>query len=61
MTPLYEGMEDSPIMKLAEIFGKMVVKGFILVGEEDGESLNERFPELDVTTVEEMIRKTWRR
>jgi nucleoside-diphosphate-sugar epimerase len=61
VTPLYEGMEDSPMMKLAEIFGKMVVKGFILVGEEDGESLNERFPELDVTTVEGMIRKTWRR
>lgn len=59
-TPLYEGMENEPIpMKLAELFGQMIVKGFILVERGEGERLNERFPELKAMTAEEMIKEVW--
>ncbi|KAF2648003.1 NAD(P)-binding protein [Lophiostoma macrostomum CBS 122681] len=61
VTPLYEGMQGTPMEKISEVFGKMTVHGQILVGDEEGQNLNERFPELRVTTVEEMIRKNWKR
>jgi nucleoside-diphosphate-sugar epimerase len=43
------------------MFGIMTVKGLILIPEERGLRLNERFPDLQVLTMERMIKENWAR
>lgn len=61
VTPLSDEMASQEwLMKLSVVFDLMTVKGYILVSDEKGYRLNERFPELEVLTVEKMIEQTWK-
>jgi hypothetical protein len=60
VTVLNESMTSSEFLIAASrLFGVMTVKGFILIPEEKGFRLNERFPDIDVLTVERMVRDSW--
>jgi hypothetical protein len=60
VTPLSDEMaSQQTAMQLSVIFDQMVLKGYILVSDEKGYRLNERFADLTVLTVEKMIEQVW--
>jgi hypothetical protein len=60
VTPLSDEVASQKFfMDISVLFGQMAVKGYLLVEDEKGYRLNDRFPELEVLTVREMIRQVW--
>jgi len=60
ITPLSDEMASQQLfMDMSVLFGQMAVKGYILVSDEKGYRLNEKFPELEVLTVQDMIKQVW--
>ena len=59
-------LSDDEVVKkqwkeVLNLFGKLVAEGLMTVPEGKGYRLNDRFPELQVLTAEEMIRQCWGR